>query len=97
MRIGVDRMSYRIALVCNGVSESVGPGAARDITEEFRTHYPHEKNVLCTYARGKLMLVAENDYDPDGSALMDEFSDNITAYIAEPFDGEISVLSVDVL
>ncbi|MGI9169659.1 MAG: hypothetical protein ACR2FH_05690 [Caulobacteraceae bacterium] len=89
-------MIYRIVLVCDGVSKSVGPEAARDIAEEFRTHYPHEKNVLCTYARGKLMLVAENDYDPDGSALMDEFSDNIAAYIAEPFNGEINVLSVEV-
>jgi hypothetical protein len=90
-------MIYRIAPVCDGVSGSVGPEAARDIAEEFRRRHPHEKNVLCTYARGKLMLVAENDYDPDGSALMDEFSDNITAYIAAPFDGEISVLSVEAL
>ena len=41
-----------------------------------------------------LLLTAENDYDSDGRALMDEFSDAISACIAEGFDGDIRVASV---
>ncbi len=90
-------MLYRIKLVCDGVPESAGPEAARDITEEFRTHYPHENNAECSYANGKLTLVAENDYDADGLNLMDEFSDNICAYIAGGLDADITVLSIEIL
>jgi len=45
---------------------------------------------------GKLRLVAENDYDPDGLNLMDEFSDNIAAYV-EPLDGDIELVSIETL
>ena len=41
-----------------------------------------------------LRLTAENDYDSDGRALMDEFLDAISACIAEGFDGDIRVASV---
>ncbi len=54
--------------------------------------HPHEHNVTCTFVDGKLRLVAENDYDPDGLNLMDEFSDNICASI-EPFDGDMTLVS----
>jgi hypothetical protein len=40
-----------------------------------------------------LVLHAENDFDPEGLALMDEFSDAISACIAGGFDGDIRVLS----
>jgi hypothetical protein len=88
---------YRITLECHGVPLTAGEEAARDITEEFRLHYPHENNVVCTFEGGKLRLVAENDYDPKGLNLMDEFSDNISAYIAEPFDGEVRLISIETL
>jgi len=39
-------------------------------------------------------LQAENDFDSEGLALMDEFSDCLSAYIAEPFDGEIKLESL---
>ena len=41
-----------------------------------------------------MVLQAENDADSNGLALSDEFSDCISAYIAELFDGEIKVESV---
>lgn len=72
---------YRITLECFDVPTPAGEEAARDITEACRLHYPHEHNVTCTFVDGKLRLVAENDYDPEGLNLMDEFSDNICAYI----------------
>ncbi|WP_119391445.1 hypothetical protein [Taklimakanibacter lacteus] len=88
---------YRITLECHGVPATAGEEAARDITEEFRLHYPRENNVTCTFEDGKLRLVAENDYDPEGLNLMDEFSDNISTYIAELFDGKIRLVSVETL
>jgi hypothetical protein len=92
---GPGKNMYRITLECEGVPPSAGDETARDITEAFRCHYPHEHNVLCTFDNGKLKLVAENDYDAQGLSLMDEFSDNISAYIAELFDGEIKLVSVE--
>jgi hypothetical protein len=43
------------------------------------------------------MLQAENDFDAVGLALIDEFSDAISACIANGFDGNISVNSATVL
>ena len=87
---------YRITLECHDVPAAAGYEAARNITEAFRLHYPHEHNVSCTFVDGKLRLVAENDYDPEGLNLMDEFSDNISAYV-EPFDGDLKLVSVETL
>jgi hypothetical protein len=87
---------YRITLECHDVPAAAGKEAARDIAEAFRLHYPHEHNVSCTFVDGKLRLVAENDYDPEGLNLMDEFSDNICAYV-EPFDGDLKLVSVETL
>lgn len=64
----------------------------RHIQQEFGEHRTHHKNVVCTYTNGELVLTAENDFDPNGLALMEEFSDCISAYIAELFDGEIRVV-----
>jgi len=40
------------------------------------------------------MLQAENDFDSNGLTLLDEFSDAISASIADGFDGGIEVVSV---
>ena len=45
---------------------------------------------------GKLRLVTENDYNPEGHNLMDEFSDNITAYVGA-FDGDLKLVSIETL
>jgi hypothetical protein len=84
----------RVVLVCSGIPLDEGPAAARDITNEFATHRTHHANVVCSYADGTLTLVAENDFDPDGLALMDEFSDCLSAFIATPFDGDLTVQSI---
>jgi hypothetical protein len=88
---------YRITLECDGVPVHAGDEAANDITEAFREHYPHEHNVVCSWDGNTLRLVAENDHDPDGLNLMDEFSDNISAYIAEGFDGDIRLISIEII
>ena len=73
---------------------SAGPQAAQDITTEFREHRPWWRNAQCTWDGSRLLLQAENENDDDGLALRDEFSDCLSAYIAEPFDGDIRVESV---
>jgi hypothetical protein len=85
---------YRITLSSNCVKADCGEAAARDITEEF-THRPWHQNVRCEWDGSRLLLHAENDYDSNGLALMDEFSDAIAACIDEPLDGGIELLSVE--
>lgn len=84
---------YRIVLACKGVPADVGAVAARDITEEF-THRPWHKNVRCEWDGSRLVLQADNDFDSDGLALLDEFSDAIAATIKDGFGGSIDVVSV---
>lgn len=84
---------HRVVLECSGVPEAEGKEAAVDIEREFREHRPHHQNVRCTFNDGKLLLQADNDWDSDGLALIDEFSDCISAYIATPFDGGLRLVS----
>jgi len=83
-------------LACTGVPAVAGAVGARDISEEF-THRSRHENATCTWDGSRLILQAENDFDSDGLALRDEFSDAISACIAEPFDGDINVVSITVL
>jgi hypothetical protein len=84
---------YRIILECNGVPVHAGAEAARDITKEF-IQRPWHQNVRCEWDGSRLILRAENDFDSDGLALRDEFSDAISAYIQDGFDGDIDIVSV---
>ncbi len=87
---------YRIVLACKGVPANAGIVGARDITEEF-THRPWHENVTCVWNGSQLILQADNDFDSNGLALVDEFSDAISACIKDGFDGDIEVLSVTAL
>jgi hypothetical protein len=84
---------FRVTLTCNGVPASAGLAAATCIQREFAEHRRHHANVICTFKNGELVLTAENDFDPDGLALIDEFSDCISACIVELFDGEIRLVA----
>ncbi len=88
---------FKVVLVCSGIAESEGEEAARDITEEFLEHRRHHRNVSCSFADGNLILSAENDFDSNGLALMDEFSDCISAYTNGGNDGSMVVKSVTVV
>lgn len=72
------------------------PSAAERIQEES-THRPRHKSVRCQWAGSQLILQADNDYDSNGQALMDELSDAISACIANAEDGDIELVSVTVL
>jgi hypothetical protein len=98
IRSGRDEIAsmYRIVLACEGVPANVGAVAARGITDEFAQRTSHE-NVTCVWDGSRLILQADKDFDSDGLALKDEFSDAISAYIKEAFDGDIETLSVAVI
>jgi hypothetical protein len=87
---------YRIVLACKGVPADVGAVAVRDIAEEF-THRPWHQNVHCEWDGSRLILQADNDFDSNGLAPLDEFSDAISASITDGFDGGIDVVSVSTL
>jgi hypothetical protein len=84
----------KLLLSCSGVPRSAGLAAAVDITREFAEHRPWYGNVRSTFDGTNLLLEAESDVSDNGVALMDEFSDCLSAYIREPFDGDIRVESV---
>lgn len=85
---------YQIVLACDGIPSSIAADAARAITEEF-THRSWHRNVRCEWDGARLVLRAENDFDSDGRALLDEFSDAISACFERGFDGDIKVVSVE--
>ena len=83
-------------MACDGIPDEQGPQAATDVAEEF-THRPWHENVECKWNGGTLLLSAENAYDPKGLALMDEFSDAISACTAADFGYDIRLVSATVL
>ncbi len=87
---------YPVVPVCNGVPTNAGAQAALDITEEFTQRLGHH-NAVCRWDGHVLILQAESDFDPNGVALTDEFSDAISANIAGGFDGDIRVQSIELM
>jgi hypothetical protein len=84
---------FFIKLICKGIPRELGPRVATDITEEFTYCYRHA-NAICRWRGDALQLEATSDFDSDGRALAEEFSDAISACVAEPFYGTILVEQV---
>mgnify|MGYP001549020009 CR=1 FL=1 len=84
---------YRIRLRRTGVPERSGEEAAADIAKEFLER-PWHQNVTCTYDKEShsLVLEGENDYDEDGGAFAEEFSDAICAYMQIEDRGEEEIV-----
>jgi hypothetical protein len=78
MALGINRYKARVS--CRGLLHDEGASAPRDILDEF-SHRPWHANVRCGWDGVSLWLEAENDYDANGSALLDEFSDAVVACI----------------
>ena len=89
------KQMFRVTLVCHGLPASAGPEAARDITKEFAEHRSWHKKVRCDWDGTNLVLQAENDFDVDGKATLDEFSDSVFAYVVEPGEFRITTESVE--
>lgn len=87
---------YRIVLLCTGIPAQEGQPAATSIAEDFANR-PWHKNVNCEWDGSRLILQADNDFDSSGLALLDEFSDVISACIKDVGNGSIEVQSVTVL
>jgi hypothetical protein len=85
---------FRVKLTCQGIPSAAGTEAAADITCEFVEHRKWFSNVRCFWDGERLVLEADSDFDSDGSALADEFSDCVVAYVASEFGMSISVESV---
>jgi len=83
---------FRIVIECSGLPSEAGAQGADDITRRFAMR-PWHANALCNWDGARLILTAENDFDPQGLALMDEFSDEISACISEAFDGDLRLVS----
>ena len=75
----IDAM-FRVTLICTGLTESEGSAAVSDILEEF-SHRPWQTDLACEWKEGKLRFSATNDFDKDGMAMLDEYSDAIHACI----------------
>ena len=85
---------YRVVLRCTGIPDSAGAEAATDIAREFEENRPWHTVVGCRWDGTQLMLEGHNDFDADGLALLQEFSDCIAAYVPGTFGYEVSVVSV---
>lgn len=92
--LGVNCM-YGITLVCKCLSNQAGEDAAVNIIQEFKENRQWHENVMCSWNGSELKLVAENDFDTDGQALLDEFSDFISACVIDYFDSKIEIESVN--
>ena len=78
MTLASDMFKARVS--CRGLSHDEGAGSPAGILEEF-AHRPWHANVRCEWDGMSLWLEAENDYDADGTALLDEFSDVVIACV----------------
>jgi len=85
---------FKITLSCGGIDSSIGATAAQDIQGEFREHRPWHQDVTCRFVNGSLILCATNDFDEAGLALLDEFSDCLSAFLQE-HGSDLRVLSVE--
>jgi hypothetical protein len=85
---------YRLRLICKGVPEAVAGDGALEISCEFAVHRTWWENVTCRWDGTNLVLEADSDFDSDGTALLDEFSDCVAAFVEGQFSYDISVESV---
>lgn len=71
---------FKARVSCRGLLHEEAVSAPKDILEEF-SHRPWHANVRCEWDGASLWLEAENDYDANGLALLDEFSDTVVVYV----------------
>lgn len=86
---------FKVILACYGVPPQHALEAAAEISAEFAEHRQWHKHVRCSWDGTRLMLVAENDYDSNGEATLDEFSDCVAAYVPGTFGYRVSLVAID--
>jgi len=73
-------LMFHVVLECEGIHPEEGDQAATNITEEFSKN-PWHHNPKCTWDGTTLRLEVDTDFDSQGLALRDEFSDAIVACV----------------
>ena len=84
---------FRVSVACEGIPPNAWPDALVDVGSEFAKRTWHHI-VHCGWEGGALILVVDNDYDKDGAAVADEFSDTVAAYAPGTSAYRVRVLSV---
>jgi hypothetical protein len=89
---------FKVVVSCRGVPPDQGPQLALDVASGFVERTWHS-SVQCRWKVDTLELSAVNDFDSDGTALSDEFWDEVLANLGDGFE-QISfsidaVLSMD--
>jgi hypothetical protein len=84
---------FRVSVACEGIPPDAWPDALVDVESEFSKRTWHHI-VHCGWEGGALILVVDNDYDKDGAAVADEFSDAVAAYAPGTPGYRVRVLSV---
>jgi len=84
---------YRITVACLGISPDDWPDAISDVNSEFADRL-HHRIMSVNWLGADLVVVAENDYDSDGEAFADEYSDTVAAYAPGTPGYSIRIVSV---
>jgi hypothetical protein len=87
------RLMFHVVIECDGLPVNEGPQAALDIAEGFAQR-PWHQNVRCAWDGKTLRLEADVDFDANGLALRDEFSDEIVANVKNAEYSDLRVVSV---
>jgi hypothetical protein len=72
---------FKITARASGINAEIGVETAKEIEIEFRGHRSWHERASCSFVDGDLILIAFNDYDENGLALLDELSDCLAAFI----------------
>lgn len=72
---------WRLQVTCEGLTAEEGAAAPALVFVVF-THRPWHHRVQCTWDGSLSRLVADNDYDATGNALLDEYTDAVVASVA---------------
>jgi hypothetical protein len=86
---------YRIKLRCDGIPVDESEAGARCITSDFRMNRTWHQNAVCTWDGRSLHLTVENDFDKNGLATLDEFSDELSACLEDGGYGDLVIVSVE--
>jgi len=86
-------LMFHVVLECEGIHPEEGDQAATNITEEFSKN-PWHHNPKCTWDKTTLRLEVDTDFDSQGLALRDEFSDAIVACVVNAEYTNMRVVSV---
>ena len=87
---------YRVTVKCERIPCASWPEALEDVRDEFKYRPWHAVQDVY-WSHEALFLVAVNDYDQDGEALADEFSDTVAAYAPGTQGYRVSVISVELV